>query len=407
MTARPLTVATVYNRYLSRGGEDEAFEAEADLLERHGVRVVPITAQVTTPATRLDGLRLGIETTWSAKWYRAITELIRAWDVDLIHFHNHFPVISPSALYAGTRAGIPVIQTLHNYRLICPSANLFRDGHTCEDCVGRLPWPGITHRCYHGSAARTTAIAAMLSVHRLLRTWAKRVDGFIALTNFARTKFIHGGLPPDKLFVKPNFVDPDPGMRTELGRHALFVGRISEEKGMGTLLEAWKDLDVPLRIIGDGPLVAELRKIGPGGVIEYGGRRTRMEVYAEMKRARFLVFPSSVYETFSLTLVEAFATGLPVIAPSHGAARELVDDRRTGLHFTAGDPRDLRAKVKYAWENSTELEAFGREGRREFEARYTADQNFQSLMAIYESVMRSSRARPIGASGIEGRRAAS
>jgi glycosyltransferase involved in cell wall biosynthesis len=385
----PLTVASVYNRYLTRGGEDEAFEAEIDLLERNEVRVVPVTAQTVVPKGGRERVKLGAGTIWSTEWHRAIARLIDEAKVELLHVHNTFPVISPSIYYAARKANVPIVQTLHNYRLICPSANLFRNGQVCEDCVGKIPYPGIRHRCYHGSRAQSALIATMLSTHRVLGTWSRTVDAYIALTKFARDKFVEGGLPAAKLTVKPNFVYPDPGTRTAPGDAALYVGRLSEEKGVRTMLSAWRELDVPLRIIGDGPLASEVTATVAEGrsPVEYLGRRPRTDVLEEMLRARFLLFPSEVYESFPITLVEAFACGLPVVSTAQGATGEVVENGRTGMCVEAGNPRDLRDTVKSAMENPERLEALGRNARREYELKYTSEQNFRQLTAIYERVL--------------------
>ena len=303
--------------------------------------------------------------------------------------------MSPSIFYASRKAGIPVVHTLHNYRLICPAATLFRDGHVCEDCVGRLPFPAVRHRCYHDSRAKSSTIAAMLSAHRVLGTWSKVVDAYVTLSEFSRRKFVQGGLPPEKLLVKPNFVDPDPGKRTEPGESALYVGRLSEEKGVRTVLEAWRELDVPLRIVGDGPLADEVSSMAaesPEGRLSYLGRRPREDVLSEMRRARLLIFASEVYESFPITLVEAFACGLPVIATSHGAVGEIVEEGRTGIHFAAGNSLDLRTKVSAAWADTEKLGAIGRNARTEFETKYTAERNFRQLMAIYDHVLAPRRA---------------
>jgi len=286
-----------------------------------------------------------------------------------------------------------VIQTLHNYRLLCPNAILYRDGGVCEDCLGRLPWPGVMRGCYRGSRAQTVVVAAMLAVHRWLKTWLEKVDIYIALTEFARRKFIEGALPAEKVVVKPNFVHPDPGVRDGSGNYAIFVGRLSREKGVLTLLAAWELLkDIPLKIAGDGPLVEDVRRRSQmlGGV-EVLGRRDHKDVIGLLKGARFLVFPSEWYECFPVTFVEAFACGVPVIASRLGAMAEIVEDGRTGLHFTPGDPDDLAARVVYAWSHPERMREMGREARAEYEAKYTAERNYQMLMDIYHRAIEARR----------------
>jgi glycosyltransferase involved in cell wall biosynthesis len=295
-----------------------------------------------------------------------------------------------------------VVQTLQNYRLLCPAATLQNDGCVCEECLGRSPWRGVLHACYRDSRAATAVVVLMLSVHRWLGTWSKMVDYYIALTEFVRAKFIEGELPAEKIVVKPHFVFRDPGVRDGRGEYALFVGRLAEEKGLRTLLAAWERLNnrVPLEIVGDGPLraelVAQVSRLGLSRVwrgkpaatsISFHGHLTPDHLTPVMKRARFLLFPSIWYEPFGLTNVEAFACGVPVIASRLGAMQEIVEDGRTGLHFTPGDADDLAAKVDWAWTHPDEMQVMGRAARAEYDAKYTAERNYQMLRGIYQRVL--------------------
>ncbi|RME69473.1 MAG: glycosyltransferase family 1 protein, partial [Chloroflexi bacterium] len=333
-------------------------------------------------------LRAALNAVWSRESQENIRRLIREKKPDVAHFHNTFLMVSPAAYYACKEAGVPVVQTLHNYRLICPGALLMRDGRVCEECVGRaVPWPGMVHACWRGSRLQTSVVTAMLTVHRAIKTWTEQVDFYIALTEFARRKFIEGGLPADKIVVKPNFITPDPGMGDHEENYALFVGRLSPEKGVQALLRAWRRLrDVPLKVVGDGPLMKEVQEfVGREGLqeVEVPGRRPRDEVFRLMREARALVFPSEWYETFGMTIAEAFACGLPVIASRLGAMAEIVEEGRTGLLFEPGNPEDLAAKVEWAWSHPEEMAEMGREARREYTQKYTAERNYQILMDIY------------------------
>jgi glycosyltransferase involved in cell wall biosynthesis len=285
-----------------------------------------------------------------------------------------------------------VVQTLHNYRLLCSNALLMRQGEICEDCLGRqLVWPGAVRRCYRNSYSASAVTAAMISAHRLTGTWTRAVDRYIALTQFARGKFIKGGLPAAKISVKPNFVDPDPGAGDACGGYALFVGRLSPEKGIDTILKAWSLLpdDLPLRIAGGGPLAPQVEKAAAQNPkVRWLGELSRADILVEMKGSRFLVCPSTWYESFGLIIVEAFSTGLPVIASGIGAMAELIEHERTGLLFRTGDAADLVAKVQWALRHPSELAAMRVQARREYEANYTADINYRALMAVYEDSWR-------------------
>ncbi|ROR35150.1 glycosyltransferase family 4 protein [Inmirania thermothiophila] len=390
-----MRILLIHNRYTQPGGEDAVFEAERALLERMGHRVVTFVED----NARLDGvnpLKAAVEAVWSRETQRRLKRLIEKTRPDVVHFHNTFLRISPAAYYTVKAMGLPVVQTLHNYRLVCPGALLMRDGRVCETCVGRkVPWPGAVHGCWRGSRAQTAVVAAMVAVHRALGTWERKVDRYIALTEVARRRFAEGGVPADRIAVKPNFVDPDPGAGAHDGGYALFVGRLSAEKGVRTLLEAWKGLrGIPLRVVGDGPLRGEMEeRARDGGVeVEFMGRRGREEVLRLMKDARVLVFPSVWYEGFPVTLAEAFACGLPVVASRLGAMAEIVEDGRTGLLFKPGDAQGLAETVAALWGDRRRCEEMGREARSAYLARYTADANYERLMAIYRQAIAEARA---------------
>jgi glycosyltransferase involved in cell wall biosynthesis len=309
----------------------------------------------------------------------------------LVHFHNTFPLLSPAAYHAARSAGAAVVQTLHNYRLLCPGANFFRDGRVCEDCLGkRFAWPAIQHACYRGSRAATAVTATMLAAHRLKRTWTEAVDAYVALTEFARGKLIAGGLPADKIAVKPNFVSPDPQAGAGRGGYALYVGRLSAEKGIDQLLSAWRRLDgaVPLKIVGDGPLANQVREAAERDPhIERLGAQPLDKVHQLLGDAAFLVCASACYEGLPKTIVEAFAKGMPVVAPRHGAMAEIVEHGRTGLHFVPGDADSLAAQALSLFRDDRARQRMRGEARAEFEAKYTAARNYSLLLDVYRGAL--------------------
>jgi glycosyltransferase involved in cell wall biosynthesis len=376
-------ILTAHNYYLEPGGEDQVFRCEAHLLEERGHAVLRHSAD-NRRALEMSRLGLAAAAVWSRASGRRLGSLMAGHRPELVHFHNTFPLLSPSCYHAARKGGAAVVQTLHNYRLLCPGALLARGAAPCESCLGRrVAWPGILHGCYRASHAATAALAAMTAVHRAAGTWSHAVDVYVALTRFARARFVEGGLPAAKIVVKPNFVWPDPGRGTGSGQYALFAGRMSQEKGLETMAAAWKLIEgAPLlKAVGDGPLAGTLAGV-PG--IELLGRRTREDVLGLMREAAFLVFPSLCYEGLPMAILEAFACGLPVIASRLGAMAEVVEDGRTGLLFTPGDAADLAAKVGWAATHPAELGRMRREARAEFEARYTAGQNYRALIEIYE-----------------------
>jgi glycosyltransferase involved in cell wall biosynthesis len=378
-------ILQVHNFYQQTGGEDLVVADEARLLEARGDEVVRHTIH-NDQVSALSSVSLAQRTIWSQPAYRDIRAAIARHQPQLLHVHNTLPLLSPSVYYAASAEGVPVVQTLHNYRLACPAALCFRSGVPCTECVGSfIPWRAIRHACYRNSRTASAAVAAMLSVHRLLQTWDKP-SVYVALTAFARDMFIEAGVSPDKLVVKPNFVDPDPGAGTGSGDYAVFVGRLSAEKGLQTLLRAWRVVgsQVRLLIIGDGPLastVAAATRELPS--VTWLERRNPPEILSILRDAKFLVFPSECYETFGRVIVEAFATATPVIAAGHGAAAELVTDGVTGFHFRHGDPSDLATKVLHLNSHPQLQVPMRAAARKAFEDRYTADVNYRLLTAIY------------------------
>jgi glycosyltransferase involved in cell wall biosynthesis len=407
------SVLVVHNRYRQSGGEDAVFDAESELLARHGHRVERLVVdndEIPDRPSPSYRVRLAVRTVWAGAAAEAVADRARAVGADVVHVHNFLPLLSPAVHGAARATGAAIVQTLHNYRLICPAATLFRDGAPCEDCVGRrVAMPAIVHACYRDSRAQTAAVTAMLAVHRARRTWHRDVDAFIALTTFGRDRFVAGGLPPERLLVKPNFA-PDPGDPGDPGDRAsdesagrgryghgpfLFVGRMAEEKGVRTLLAAWRllEADVALRIVGDGPLAGEVQAAAaalPG--VTYIGPLSREEVQAEMRSARALIFPSLWYEGMPLAVIEALAAGLPVIASGLGAMNDMVDDGQTGRLVTPGDPRALADAVKALAAEANLTASMGTAARRAYLDTYSPEPNYAQLTAIYrQAVGRRSR----------------
>lgn len=385
-----MKVLLCHNYYQQPGGEDQVFADETALLTQFGHEV----QQFTLHNDEIDGMSswtMARRTLWSRETYQQLRQRLRAVRPDIVHFTNTFPLISPAAYYAAQAEGVPVVQSLHNYRLLCPNAQLLRDGRPCEDCLGKLiAWPGVRHACYRQSRAATAVVAGMLGLHRALGTWKTKVDAYIALAEFSRRKFVEHGLPAARLHVKPNFVHPVPEMGTGEGGYATFVGRLSPEKGIDVLLNAWARLQAPirLRIVGDGPLADRVRKAAAAdNRIEWLGRQPSAEVLRTMSEAACLVMPSIWYEVCPKTLLESLAVGTPVLASRLGAMAEFIDDGRTGRHFTPGDPQDLADQLQRMLGNRYALEAMRIAAREEFLSKYTAQRNYELLIDIYRSVL--------------------
>jgi len=406
-----MTVAVLHNYYQHRGGEDAVFEAETALLEARGHRVVRFTKH-NDDVHGYSRLALARATVWNPDTCRELSALLSRERPDVVHCHNTLPLLSPSVYAAARNAGIPVVQTLHNYRLLCANALLFREGRVCEDCVGKtLPLSGVRHKCYRSSAAASAVVAGMTAWHRFVGTWQHSVHTYIVLTEFARQTFMRGGLPADKLVVKPNFVEQTMSLPTfklhdRQRPYLLYVGRLSHEKGVSTLIEAAKRLQhggldsAEVWVVGDGPLEASLRH----SIAEYSlrsvkllGRKSPSEVIHLLQGALCLVFPSTLYETFGKSMAEAFACGTPVICSRLGAMQEVVEHGITGFHCNPGDAEDFARAIQHcvtlAAQKPDEYLALRQTARQRYEERYTAERNAEQLERIYERALNSSPGR--------------
>lgn len=393
-----MRILCVHNRYQHHGGEDQIFDSESALLEQHGHFVHRLefdNDDLPANPSPLGAVRLAVSTVWS----RASAERVHAAALDakaeVVHFTNTFPIASPSVYSAARSAGAVVIQTVQNYRTACPSSNFFRDHRICEDCLGRtVPWPGVVHACYRNSRPQTAVVAAMITTHRLRKTWQNDVDVYVAATEFSRQKLIEGGLPAQRIVVKPNFLDSAPPVETSDGNYCLFIGRLVEEKGVSTMLSAWARLEmtIPLRIAGSGTMEDLVRTTAAEDeVIQPLGNLTRPMVLEQMHHAQVLIFPSLWYEGLPVTLVEALACGLPVIASRLGAMAEIIEDGRTGLLFNPGDVADLATKVKWAWSHPDDMRLMGANARAAYEAKYTPERNHAMLIDIYENAINNAK----------------
>jgi glycosyltransferase involved in cell wall biosynthesis len=382
-----MKILTVHNKYKIRGGEDESRESEDALLAARG-HVVRELVYDNTGINGLNVIQAGFRATWSRTAYRDVQREIKAWRPDILDVHNFFPLASPSVHYAARDCGIPVVQTLHNFRLLCPAGIFFRSGHVCEDCVGRrLPIPAVVRGCYHGKPLHTAAVGTMLGVHRAMGTWRKKVSLFIAVSEFAKQKFVNNGvIPESRIVVKPNFVQNVPVTGCG-GDDFLYVGRLTEEKGIATMIRALEstNLQANLNIVGEGPMRAEVEAAaGRDSRIRYLGRKPQLEVLELMAKARCVIFPSEWYETFGRVAAESFACGTPVIASRLGAIAEVVDEGRTGFQFQPGDSQDLARVMNDACSFPEKLATMRIEARREYELKYTPERNYSLMMAAYE-----------------------
>ncbi|OXS61633.1 hypothetical protein B1A99_03175 [Cohnella sp. CIP 111063] len=389
-----LRIALVHNYYQQSGGEDKVVEQERDLLNEMGHEVVVYQRHNDSISTMTRMAKLGATfgTIWSWSSYRDMRAFIRSNKPDIVHFHNTFPLISPSAYYAAKKEGIPVIQTLHNYRLLCPGGALFRKSEVCERCIDQSLIHAVRLGCYRSSRLQSAVVAVMLAFNRWIGTWNRKVDRYIVLTEFAKQKFVKSGFPEERIWVKPNFRSSHRNTSTpdNKAEFFLYVGRLSAEKGIKQLVQTWMLLeeDKKLVIVGDGPDEQELKQIAKGKAnIAFLGKRDSSSVMRHMAEARFLITPSVCYEGFPMAIIEAYSVGTPVICNQIGSLQEIVKEGVTGFHYNVNDAQDLMRVIR-----RTEDEAVYREltnnVKQTFFSKYTKDMNSVNLMQLYEQVLK-------------------
>lgn len=389
-----MNILVIHNAYQQRGGEDVMVEAEVAMLERAGHRVRLELISNHGIRSPLDKLETFLNAPFDHRRTEWIAGLLKSGDVELVHVHNFFPLVTPAVHAAAASHGVAVVQTLHNYRTICAGALLLRDGVPCEKCIEGSPLWGVVHRCYRGSFVGSVAVTRMQRRVVQGRPWHSHVHRLIALTKFGRGKFIEGGLDPHRLVVKPNFL-PGVSERPSTARRwggALYVGRLSHEKGVHTLIEAWRDMpNVPLTIVGDGPERARMADGAPPWV-RFLGQVSPVEVRKLMREAIALIVPSVCYEGFPAVVIEAYAAGLPVVGSRLGSLAEVVEDNVTGLHFMPGSAEDLRSQTRCLFADTALAESLGAQARLRYEQRYTEAANLALLEAIYHEAMQEAKA---------------
>jgi glycosyltransferase involved in cell wall biosynthesis len=388
-------VLQVHTRYRLAGGEDAVVDAERRLLTEAGIQLRQVifdNAELRDGESIAGDARLAASAVWSRAAERRVRDALASSRAQVVHVHNTFTAASPSVYAAAARAAVPVVQTLHNYRLVCPAATAFRAGHPCTDCLGRVvPWPGVLHACVRGSHRQSLVAAASSTFHHFRGTYRHDVARYIALSNFQRNLMIPGGLPGNNVVVIPNFLEPDPGSGGADRSGILYVGRLSVEKGVEPMLAAARLAPDHLTVVGDGPLRHEVEVAMQGGGIRYVGPLLRESILDQVGRSIAVVMPSICFEGMPMVLLEAFATGTPVIASRIGSLAELVEDGVTGLLVNAGDAAQLAAAMRWAVEHPDEMRSMGANARKEYEARYRGPTHLAALMDVYESVIDEAR----------------
>ncbi|MEX1211374.1 MAG: glycosyltransferase family 4 protein [Balneolaceae bacterium] len=399
-----MKILQIHNRYRQRGGEDVAVEQERALLaSRHEVIAWEKENEVELESLWAR-IRLLVSTHDSQRSRREMAQRLSDRPVDLVHVHNTFPLFTPGVLEVAREKGIPAVMSLHNYRLIHPNGLLFHEGKIDERSVNGSAWRTVPDGVYRDSILQTAVVAHLIEHHRKKKTWQRVPDLFIVLTEFAKQKLAEGGIPEQKMVVKPNFTEdpfngplsghPKPGDRGVKPPVFLYVGRMSREKGVEDVIETWlrHRPQAVLRLIGEGPQKSDLQERSKNNPeIEWAGRLPHEEVLREMARSRALLFSSRCYEGFPMTLVEAFASGCPVIATDIGSQGEIVNEGETGLKVPVSDPDAIAERAGQLIRNPELARRMGETARRIYERNYTPGENLRQLEAIYEEAVRRSR----------------
>lgn len=385
-----MRILLVHNQYQHRGGEDTVLESELKLLQKYGETVDTLMFNNDRIKSPLEKIKYGFYSFYNPESSRLLKNKIKEFRPDVIHVHNFFPIASPALFYAADKQGIPIVMTLHNYRLICPNAMFFRDDQICEACISKsFALDGVLHGCYRNSRVQTLFLAGMTWFHRTVGTWQERVDRYILLTQFAKNKFLDSSLKllDSKMVIKSNFVE-ERGFDPEKDDYCLFVGRLSKEKGIDTLLEAFKNSERKLVIVGTGPFsdkVEEYAEKFPN--IEYAGFQSIDFIIAKLKKAKALIFTSIWYEGMPMTILEAFSAATPVVCGDLGGPAEIVQNKKTGLIYRAGDSADLLEKVEWLYDHPGEHGVMCTNARDEFEKKYSEQANYHQLINIYKDVI--------------------
>lgn len=386
-------VLIVHNYYQLPGGEDTVVENEKNMLLENGHDVVLYTRHNDEIKSKgiLGKLMLPFDTIFSFKTYREVKKKIKEESINIVHVHNTLPLVSPSVYYSAKHCKVPVIQTIHNFRLLCPAATFTRDNKICEECIEKSLICSIKNKCYRGSLIQSVLSAFTLSFHRLIGTYNK-IDNYIVLTEFNKSKLMNL-VSEDKISIKPNFVKrSNEIVENNNKEYFLFLGRIDELKGVRILVEAWKEINSSkLLIVGKGPLENKINKyIKDNDIknIELLGFKQKDKVIELINGAKALIVPSKWYEGFPMTIVESLSLGTPVIASDIGNLSTIINDEQNGLLFKYDDKESLIRRVKEIDDNNELLEKLSKGAINSFNKHYNSIKNYELLINVYNKCSR-------------------
>lgn len=382
-----MKILIAHNYYQLKGGEDSVVANEIDLLRANGHTVITYFRHndEIKEQSSINKAKLLLNTTYSKEAYFQICKVIEKEQPDICHVHNFFPLITPAIYDACKDNNIPVVQTLHNFRLICTNGLFLRDGKICEDCLGKSAYGAVSKKCYRNSSIQTFAVARMIESHKQKKTWKEKVDRYLCLSEFSRAKFVKANFPEEKLQVKPNFVETtDKTKDSHLSPYFIFVGRIDSTKGIELLIEIAKTSPLPIKLIGEGDLsslVINKRNI------EYLGKRPNVETQEYIRNATALLFPSILYEGMPMTILEAFANKTPVIASNLGAMQAMITHKKNGLLFEPNNKKELTDLINFVVNKKVETNTIIDNAYTDFLNKYSKESNYKQLISIYKELI--------------------
>ncbi|MBL4710014.1 MAG: glycosyltransferase family 4 protein [Flavobacteriales bacterium] len=378
-----MKIIQAHNFYQLSGGEDTVVAGERALLEEKGHQVIPYYKHNNLlKGSFKEKLKLINSTSWSKATFNEMDALLKEYKPDVCHVHNFLPLISPSIYDACIKNDVPVVQTLHNYRLICANGLFSREGKVCEDCLTQSPMGSVMKKCYRNSALQTYIVANMLLQHNKKGTWSNKVDKFICVTEFAKNKFIQHGIPESKLSVKPNFVSTRL-VKEKKEDYLVYVGRLEKEKGVDLIMKIAASVSIKIKMLGEGVLASELSRISN---VELIGQKAHAETVDYIANAKALLFPSILYEGMPMTILEAFSVNTPVIATDIGAMKSMIEHQRTGLLFPLNSQNAFLEAIKFILENENKMKEISNFAYEEFKLKYSKESNYRMLNLLYQEV---------------------
>lgn len=392
MEEKKQNILIVHNYYQIPGGEDTVVANEKKMLEDHGHKVILYTRNNSElkEMSKLQKLKLPFTTIFNPRTYKDIKRIIRKENIDVVHVHNTLNLVSPAVYYAALSCKVPVVQTVHNFRLLCPGATFYRDGHICEDCIHHGLKCAIKHNCYRGSKAQTLVCVVNTWIHRMTGVYGK--INYICLTEFNKQKLLElKQIKEDKVFVKPNFVESNETFIPEEQRKDQFVfaGRLDKLKGIDILLKAWKQMGAKapkLIVCGTGPMEKWCKEFAKSNKlnVEFKGFVPNAEVLKIVANSKALVLPTQWYEGFPMSIVEAFSVGTPMICSDLGNAGSIVDDGINGIKFQYNSSKDIVAAINRF--QKMDEKKFEENARLKSNEKFDLDINYKIIENIYNSV---------------------